>query len=119
MTRRSNKISFAMLAVILLAGIIVGQESAQKLSPLAQKTLERRIEEMVIERMEDCRLKAIADAEIIVDSLIIKEALDKRRLEENFPTKPIKPNLPDTTLTGDSLNIKPLFEDLNKKPIDQ
>ncbi len=108
-----------MLAVILLAGIIIGQETAQKLSPLGKKTLERRIEEMVKERMDDCRLKAIADAEIIVDSLIIKEALDKRRLEENFPTKPVKPNLPDTTLTGDSLNIKPLFDDLNPKPKDQ
>lgn len=108
-----------MLTVILLAGIIIGQESAQKLSPLAKKTLERRIEEMVKERMNDCRLKAIRDAEIIVDSLIIQEALEKRRLEENFPVKPIKPNLPDTTLSGDSLKIKPLFEDLNPKPKDQ
>ena len=119
MTNKLLKTGFMLLPVILLTGLLIAQESTKKLSPVAQKALERRIEEMVKERLEDCRLKAIADAEIIVDSLIIQEALERRRLEENFPVKPIKPSLPDTTLTGDSLNIKPLFEDLNQKPIDQ
>lgn len=119
MTNKFLKVGFVILPVFLVASIIIGQETTKKLSPLAQKTLERRIEEIVKERMENCRLKAITDAEIIVDSLIIKEALERRRLEENFPVKPIKPSLPDTTLTGDSLNIKPLFDDLNEKPRDQ
>lgn len=119
MNNKIRLIGFVTLTIFMLVSLMVGQENAKKLSPLAQKTLERRIEEIVKERMDNCRLKAVADAEIIVDSLIIKEALERRRIEENFPVKPIKPSLPDTTLTGDSLNIKPLFDDLNQKTRDQ
>lgn len=79
-------------------------------SLFAKQTLERRIVELTQRKLDECKTNALSAAEILIDSLLIREAMEKRRLEEGLPVRPTRPEDPDPDLIkGDSLQVRPLF----------
>ncbi len=79
-------------------------------SPFAKQSLERRIAELTQKKLDECKSNALNAAETLVDSILIREAMEKRRLEDGLPLRPIRPEDPDPDLIkGDSLQVRPLF----------
>jgi hypothetical protein len=95
------------------------KDKKAELSPFALTILQQRIEELKARKLDDCRIRAIIDAEKYVDSLIIRESMEARLGVDGIPTKPIRPGVPDVILRADSLDVIPLFNEdslLPKKP---
>jgi hypothetical protein len=86
-------------------------ERIHQLSKLERELLDKRVAELKAKKLEECRLKAFKDAEIWVDSTIIREALEARIGAEGIPYKPIRPNAPEVILKADSLDVAPLFDE--------
>lgn len=107
------------VASICLVGLfLVAQEEGdgederiKELSPLALEMLDRRVDELVQKKLEDCKKIALLAAETYVDSLIIREATENRIGVDGIPFKPIRPNVPNVILEADSMDVGPLFEE--------
>jgi hypothetical protein len=81
-----------------------------KLDPLAQEAFRVRLAELIDEKLSQCRESAVRNAGLYVDSLIMEEALQHRRLEHRIPPKPERPDAPDIRTNLDSIQVKPLFD---------
>lgn len=86
-------------------------ERAKDLSKFAREMLDLRYEELKENKLKQCKANALINAEIYVDSLVIKEATELKIGIEYIPSKPFKPNVPQVILEGDSLDVEPLFKD--------
>jgi len=105
--------SLCLMAFFAIAQeLAVGEdERTKKLSPLALKMLDRRVEELTQKKLDECKQKAIVAAEIYVDSLIIREATQNRVGVDGIPNRPLRPNVPTVILEADSMDIGPLFKE--------
>ena len=128
----SKRISWPLGIILLLVWIysvsLWGQDPSfteepkdkkSELSPFALTILEQRIEELKTKKLEDCRIRAIMDAEKYADSLIIRETMEAKLGVDGIPSKPIRPGVPDVILRADSLDVIPLFNEdslILKKP---
>jgi hypothetical protein len=81
-----------------------------KLDPLAQEAFRVRLAELIEEKLSQCRESAVRNAGLYVDSLIMEEALQNRRLEHRIPPKPARPEAPDIKTNLDTIQVKPLFD---------
>ncbi|MBP7184305.1 MAG: hypothetical protein KBA06_02270 [Saprospiraceae bacterium] len=78
---------------------------------IVKKEVEKNVSFFVNKRVTNCKQRALDSAALIVDSLLIKNALEARALDTLFrPPKPSKPNLPVIkTDSLDTIKVKPLF----------
>jgi hypothetical protein len=122
-----NKIS-SIFTLCLLALLFMGQdeihpvqehaedevtitEKVANLSIIEKEAYYARLEELINERLAQCRESGAIQAARYVDSLIIEEALQNRRLEYLIPPKPGKPGNSGLDFNLDSLKIAPLIKD--------
>lgn len=82
---------------------------SRKKERLVQETVAQRVAEFRKKETAKCRAALLADAEHIVDSLLLYEALSdvQDSLKQLRPFKPVPPAI---IAPIDSLKIKPIFE---------
>lgn len=76
---------------------------------LVQKELKKKLEKFSNTILEKCRMEAIEDAEIFVDSLVSEELNSLSGDTIAFPRKPVRPTLPQKVILNDSTDIDPIF----------
>ncbi len=107
-------VGLSVIAFVLLAFQRTDKDEDQrieKLSSFAREMLDLRFEELKAEKLKICKENALKNAEIYVDSLVIREATEDKVGIDAIPIKPFKPNIPDVIFEGDSLDAEPLFKD--------
>lgn len=78
---------------------------------LIKESLEKRIQNYKMEKLDKCYKKALQEAESAVDSIIAIELGAGPIDTLDFPRKPLKPKFePYDSLKQDTVPIKPLFE---------
>lgn len=90
--------------------ITIAFSCSRKKEQLILETVEKRVADFTKKEKIKCREELLAEAEHIVDSLLLTEALSEVQ-DSLKQLRPAKPLPPDTILPIDSLKIKPIFED--------
>ena len=78
---------------------------------LMDEEIERRLNEFRSKEIANCRKRAMKEAERVVDSILIANAINVRADNTAKPPKPQKPDKPEILKTKDSLPVEPLFEE--------
>ncbi|MCB9316275.1 MAG: hypothetical protein H6569_09065 [Lewinellaceae bacterium] len=82
---------------------------SRKKERLVQETVAQRVAEFRKKETAKCRAELLADAERVVDSLLLYEALSDVQ-DSLKQLRPFKPVPPPAIAPIDSLKIKPIFE---------
>ncbi len=85
-----------------------GPDNSEQVSSLVQKELEKKLSKYKKNKRDACLKKVLRDAEIHVDSIIIKEINIRVVDTLVFPEKPVRPNYPKEIVLNDSVKIEPL-----------
>jgi len=100
-----TKISACIVVLLLFSSF-----QADLRKQLMDAEIEKRREEYRKLQKEDCEKRAIKEAEMIVDSILIANAINVRAYDTEKPDKPLKPDKPEIIKPKDSLPVKPLFD---------
>ncbi|WP_020537222.1 hypothetical protein [Lewinella cohaerens] len=109
-----------LLSVLFFLVLFAGCESATHVdidAVIAEKVEERLTEfEAIINRR--CLDRALEEAGLLADSIIIEQARRKKDTLDR-PLKPLRPDQPELLELKDSLELAPLFDTVTKKRITQ
>jgi hypothetical protein len=97
--------STALLIILALAGIACSKKKER----LVQETIAERVADFEKKEKAKCREALLEEAEQIVDSLLLYEALAEVQ-DSLKQLRPFKPLPPIAIPPIDSLRIKPIFE---------
>ena len=103
--RHLKRISIFFLAGL---GFILFAFQVPVFSPLVQQELDKRLEEYRKEHWLICQKRALEQASLEVDSLVIVWAKANRDTLDR-PSKPEKPLVPERLIPKDSTPVAPLF----------
>jgi len=99
-------ILFAVVLIMATSFVMVQKDKKQ----LIQESLDKRMEDYKMEKLEKCYKKALQEAEAAVDSIIALELGAGPIDTLDFPRKPLKPQFePYDSLKQDTVPIKPFF----------
>jgi hypothetical protein len=85
-------------------------DQVQQLSAAGQEAFRQRVAELIEEKLGVCRQNAILNATLYVDSLIIQEAIENKRLQSRIPYKPQRPEAPAQDINLDSIPLRPILD---------
>jgi len=85
-------------------------DQVNRLSKAGKEAFQKRVAELIEEKLNQCRQNAVLNATLYVDSLIIEEAIQNKRLQSKIPYKPQRPTEPGQTINLDSIPLKPILD---------
>lgn len=81
-------------------------QDSTTLSQIAKESLDKKLHNYRLRLEEKCRKKALQEAVLHVDSLIIKELKLHHKKSVSFPQRPTRPKLPEDIILDDSTTIE-------------
>lgn len=106
-------VSVGILLVLVVSAFSIDQaiDEPQEdvISPLVQKAIDAKLAKYRQTIKKKCRKRAIEAAEIYVDSLVAEELKFQAGDTMFFPSKPMRPGLPEKIILNDSTGIKPII----------
>lgn len=112
-----NRITWACCFVICIGLFAFTQEEKNTVVEdniavprLVQKELDRKISKFKVTILERCTKEAIDAAELFIDSLIAEEFKFQAGDTLSFPSKPVKPTLPNPIILNDTTGIEPIIK---------
>lgn len=112
--------SLPFIPLLLFLSLFTACESATHVdidAVIAEKVQERLVEfENIINRR--CKDRALEEAGLLADSIIIEQARRKKDTLDR-PIKPLRPDQPELLQLKDSLELGPLFDTSIKKDTNQ
>lgn len=118
-----NLLTYCILLILALIGVSSFYGFDQKqisdpieetdeylITPLIQMELDKKLNKYKQTILDRCREKALAAAELYIDSLVSEEIKFQSSDTLKFPSKPIRPILRDPIILNDSTAITPIIQ---------
>ena len=88
----------------------MAQAAPKTKKQLMEEALQDKLNKFNVVQMQKCNKRVLNRAQVIVDSLLLKEAQEKTIDTFDRPSKPSKPKRPALKVPKDTTRVEPLFK---------